>query len=70
MRNLTTTEALVHDRQRRFEAAASRYRQVHELPVARRAPLRAGAGWMLVRAGLRLAQIDQLTQAPTSLARG
>ncbi|MDQ1356904.1 MAG: hypothetical protein QOF20_490 [Acidimicrobiaceae bacterium] len=63
MRNLTTIDALVLDRQHRFEDAATRYRQSHELPVARRAPFRAGAGWMLVRAGLRLAQIDHLTQA-------
>jgi len=67
MTNPPITEALVRDRQQRLEDAASRYRRAHEVPVARRAPLRAGAGWMLVRAGLRLAEVDRLGP-PATLA--
>jgi hypothetical protein len=69
MRNVTTTEIRVRDRQHRLEEAATRYRQLHQLPVAHRAPLRAGAGWMLVRAGLRLAEVDR-HHPPATLARG
>ena len=68
MRSPTTTEVLVRDRQHRLEDAAARYRRAHELPIARRAPLRAGAGWMLVRAGLRLAEVDR-RRLPTTLVR-
>ena len=64
MRNPTATEVLVHDRQLRLEDAARRYRQAQQLPVTQRAPLRAGAGWMLVRAGLRLAHADPVGAAP------
>jgi hypothetical protein len=67
MTTLTITEALVRDRQQRLQEAARQYRRAHEVPAARRAPLRAGAGWMLVRAGLRLAQVDRLRH-PASLA--
>jgi hypothetical protein len=65
MRNLTTTEMLVRDRQHRLEDAANRYRLAHQAALVERAPLRAGAGWMLVRAGLRLAQVDPLSLSPS-----
>jgi hypothetical protein len=61
----TTTQILVRDRQRRLEDAADRYRQAHQLPVAARAPLRTGAGWLLVRAGLRLAAVDRRPPSAT-----
>ena len=69
MRNDILTQTLVRDRQLRLEDAASRYRQFHELPATHRAPLRSGAGWMLVRAGLRLARVDRRFPAPSNLAR-
>ena len=67
MTNLSITESLVRDRQQRLQEAASQYRRAHEVPAARRAPLRAGAGWILVRAGLRLADVDR-HRPPATLA--
>jgi len=67
--NITATQTLVGDRRRRLEGAADNYRLVRQLPLARRAPLRTEAGWILVRAGLRLAHIDQFRSAPVTAAR-
>ncbi|HEX3425974.1 MAG TPA: hypothetical protein VHT30_07575 [Acidimicrobiales bacterium] len=64
MENFSTTQILVGDHRRRLEGAADQYRLVRQLPPARRAPLRTEAGWMLVRAGLRLARIDAFRAAP------
>lgn len=54
------SEALMRERRRQVERAASRYWQLQELRPRprRRTQLRAGAGWMLVRVGARLADVD------------
>jgi hypothetical protein len=56
--NITMTQMLARDRQHRFEQAAANYRLQRQFPLAHRAPVRTGAGWLLVRVGLRLAHID------------
>jgi hypothetical protein len=62
--DITATQVLVRDHQRRLEDAARRHRQQRELPLASRARLRTEAGWLLVRTGLRLAHIDPWRRAP------
>jgi hypothetical protein len=54
------SEALMRERRRQVEQAASRYWQFQELRPRprRRSQLRTGAGWMLVRVGARLADVD------------
>ncbi|HEX3539233.1 MAG TPA: hypothetical protein VHT75_02210 [Acidimicrobiales bacterium] len=69
MQNITATQALVADRRRRLEGAADHYRLVRQLPLSRRAHLRTEAGWMLVRAGLRLAHVDHFSPAPRPAPR-
>jgi hypothetical protein len=69
MTNPTIAEFLVRDRQRQLEATARQFRQAQQLPVTQRAPLRAGAGRLLVRAGLRLARVDPRYAPPPGLVR-
>jgi hypothetical protein len=67
--NITMTQMLARDRRRRFEQDAVSYRRQRQLPLARRAPVRTGAGWLLVRVGLRLAHIDPFMPGPALTVR-
>jgi hypothetical protein len=60
---ITMTQMLVRDRQHRFEQTAANYRLRRQLPLSHRAPVRTGAGWLLVRVGLRLAHVDPFMPA-------
>jgi hypothetical protein len=62
--NITMTQLLARDRRHRIEQTAASYRLQRQLPLAHRAPVRTGAGWLLVRVGLRLAHVDPFTPAP------
>ena len=64
MTNPMVMELMMQDRQRQVEHAAARSWQLAELRPPRRMPLRAGAGWMLLRAGARLADVDPSLLAP------
>jgi hypothetical protein len=66
--NLTMTQMLARDRQRRFQQTAASHRLQRQLPPAHRAPVRTGAGWLLVRVGLRLAHIDPHMSGPALTA--
>jgi hypothetical protein len=65
--NPMISEALMRERRRQVEQAASRYWQFQERRPRprRRAQLRTGAGWMLVRVGARLADVE--VSAPPEL---
>jgi len=65
----SVTNRLARDRQRRFEQTAASYRLQRQRPPAHRAPVRTGAGWLLVRVGLRLAHIDPFMPAPALTVR-
>lgn len=59
------SEILMRERQRGLEEAAERYRQVRQHSIPRPGPIRAGAGRLLVRVGMRLGHLD-----PTGLRAG
>jgi hypothetical protein len=67
MTNAYISGKLAEERRRELEDAAHRYRLAHQSTARRRVPLRAGAGRVLVRAGLRLARVDR--PYPTSVTR-
>ncbi|MGH9124551.1 MAG: hypothetical protein ACRDZ8_07475 [Acidimicrobiales bacterium] len=64
MTNPLVMELIMQDRQRQVAQAAARDWQRDRFPKPRRAPLRTGAGWVLLRAGARLADLDPSVLAP------
>ena len=64
MTNPMVMELMMQDRQRQVAHAAARDWQRDRRPRPSRAPLRTGAGWLLLRAGARLADLDPSVVAP------
>jgi hypothetical protein len=63
MQNHALTDALVHDRQRELGRTAAPARRQRRVRAAPPAPVRTRAGWVLIRAGARLARADVVHQA-------
>ncbi len=60
------SETLVRDRQRQLADAAANYRLARQLRAVWPAPVRVRAGWMMVRAGLRLSRAGATPREPAA----